>query len=328
MASSGEPNNTATKASPRTIMSTPNPLTPQGSLLEQKAKRKTNLPVIVAIFLGIHAVVLGGILMAGCKPEPKVEAKKAPEPVLPPITPPADLGSPVAPAPGIPGGAAAPGTLPPIGSAPAPGPGIGAAAPGTPGLAPLPSTPTPPPVAPIAPPVVTPPPITPEPAPAAPAGEAKVHVVAKNDSFYTMSKKYGVGMKAIEAANPGVDSTKLKIGQKINIPAAAPKAAKTTGGSAAVADSDGTYTVKSGDVLGSIAKRHGTTVAKLREANNLKTDQIKVGQKLKVPAGGAKKSSEPAAGAAAPKAEPAPAVPALPPSLPPLGEPAPKPPGQ
>ncbi|MFM8470129.1 MAG: hypothetical protein ACKODH_09190, partial [Limisphaerales bacterium] len=105
-------------------MSTPNPMNPQGSLLEQKAKRKNNLPVIVAIFLGIHAVVLGGILMAGCKPEPKPEAKRsAPEPVLPPITPPADLGSPVAPAPGTPpGGVTAPGTLPPIGIAPAPAP--------------------------------------------------------------------------------------------------------------------------------------------------------------------------------------------------------------
>lgn len=300
-------------------MSTPNPLNPQGSLLEQKAKRKTNLPVIVAIFLGIHAVVLGGILMAGCKPEPKPEAKQAPEPVLPPITPPADLGSPVAPAPGLPpGGAAAPGTLPPIGSAPAP----------TPGFAPLPATPTAPPVAPAPLPVVPFTPPAPEPAPAPPVAEAKVHVVAKNDSFYTMSKKYGVGMKAISDANPGVDSTKLKIGQKVNIPAAAPKTAKATNGSAPTADADGIYTVKSGDVLGTIAKRHGTTVAKLREANNLKTDQIKVGQKLKVPAGGAKKSSEPAASAPAPKAEPAPAVPALPPSLPPLGEPAPKPPGQ
>ena len=313
-------------------MSTPNPLTPQGSLLEQKAKRKNNLPVIVAIFLGIHAVVLGGILMAGCKPEPKVEAKKAPEPVLPPMTPPTDPGSPVAPAPGVPGGVTTPGALPPIGSAPAPlpTPGIGATAPSSPGLTPLPAVPTPPPVVPIAPPAVTPPPITPEPPAAAPAAEAKVHVVAKNDSFYTMSKKYGVGMKAIEAANPGVDSTKLKIGQKVNIPAPAPKAAKpTTGGAPAAApDTDGLYTVKSGDVLGSIAKKFGTTVAKLREANGLKTDQIKVGQKLKVPAGGAKKSSEPTTSAPAPKAEPAPVVPALPPSLPPLSEPAPKPPGQ
>ena len=103
---------------------------------------------------------------------------------------------------------------------------------------------------------------------------------------------------------------------------------KAPAGSAAAADSDGTYTIKSGDNLGSIAKRHGTTVAKLRDANGLKTDQIKVGQKLKVPAGGAKKSSEPAAGAAlAPKLD---AVPALPPALPSFGEPppAPKAPGQ
>lgn len=318
MASSGEPNNTATKASSRIIMSTPNPLNPQGSLLEQKARRKTNLPVIVAIFVGVHAVVFGGIMMAGCKPETKPEAKQAPEPVLPPITPPADLGSPVAPAP--PGGAAAPGTLPPIGSAP----GAGAPGFGAPGLAPLPTNPPVPTVA--APPAVPIVPLVPEPAPAAPVAEPKVHVVAKNDSFYTMAKKYGVSMKAIEAANPGVDSTKLKIGQKINIPAAAPKAAKTSNSSAAVADSDGTYTVKSGDNLGTIARRHGTTVAKLREANNLKTDQIKVGQKLKVPAGGAKKSGETSTNVApAPRPE---SVPALPPALPPLGEPAPRPPGQ
>lgn len=115
-------------------------------------------------------------------------------------------------------------------------------------------------------------------------------------------------MKAIEAANPGVDSTKLKLGQKINIPAAAPKPVKTNGtkgDAAAATDAGGTYTVKSGDNLGSIAKLHGTTVAKLREANGLKTDQIKVGQKLKVPAGGVKKSNEPSAGAVpAPKGMP------------------------
>ncbi len=302
-------------------MSTENPLNPQGSRLEQNAKRKTNLPVIVAVFVGIHVVVFGGIMMAGCKPEPKAEARKAPEPVLPPITPPADLGSPVAPAPG---------TLPPIGSAPPPSPGVG-----TPGLAPLPTTPVAPPVAPV--PVVPVVPITPitppvsEPPPAAPTGEAKVHVVAKGDSFSTMAKKYGVGAKAIETANPGVDSTKLKIGQKVNIPAAAPKPVKANGtktGAPAAPDSDGAYTVKSGDNLGSIAKRHGTTVAKLREANGLKTDQIKVGQKLKVPAGGAKKSSEPSGlMPAAPKPE---TVPLTPPALPSLGEPAPAPkaPGQ
>ena len=43
---------------------------------------------------------------------------------------------------------------------------------------------------------------------------------------------------------------------------------------------DETYTVQKGDTLGKIAKKFGTTVAKLREQNHLKKDTIYVGQKL------------------------------------------------
>jgi membrane-bound lytic murein transglycosylase D len=42
------------------------------------------------------------------------------------------------------------------------------------------------------------------------------------------------------------------------------------------------YTVKSGDVLGSIAQRHGVSVSKLKEWNNLKSDRIQVGEKLTI----------------------------------------------
>ena len=45
------------------------------------------------------------------------------------------------------------------------------------------------------------------------------------------------------------------------------------------------YTVKKNDTLTSIAKAHGGIKVKaLQEANNLKTSQIKPGQKLKLPA--------------------------------------------
>lgn len=40
------------------------------------------------------------------------------------------------------------------------------------------------------------------------------------------------------------------------------------------------YQVKSGDSLGLIASKHGTTVAKLKQLNQLKSDQLKVGQRL------------------------------------------------
>lgn len=113
-------------------------------------------------------------------------------------------------------------------------------------------------------------------------GITREHVVTKGDNFSTISKKYTVGVSAIAKANPGVDSSRLKIGQKLSIPAAEAATSKTVkGNGAATADA---YVVKSGDTLGRIAREHKTTVKSLREANHLKTDAIKVGQKLKLPA--------------------------------------------
>ncbi|HSC68845.1 MAG TPA: LysM peptidoglycan-binding domain-containing protein [Cellvibrio sp.] len=45
----------------------------------------------------------------------------------------------------------------------------------------------------------------------------------------------------------------------------------------------GDYKVKSGDTLGSIAKRFGTSVSAIQSANNLKSSQLKVGQNLSIP---------------------------------------------
>lgn len=43
------------------------------------------------------------------------------------------------------------------------------------------------------------------------------------------------------------------------------------------------YTIQKGDTLSKIAKTQGTTVAALKRANNLTSDFIRVGQKLKIP---------------------------------------------
>ncbi|MER8691577.1 peptidoglycan DD-metalloendopeptidase family protein [Mesorhizobium opportunistum] len=48
----------------------------------------------------------------------------------------------------------------------------------------------------------------------------------------------------------------------------------------------GTYTVQSGDTMSSIAKKTGVGVVALKQANGMKDGLLKIGQTLKVPAGG------------------------------------------
>ena len=44
-----------------------------------------------------------------------------------------------------------------------------------------------------------------------------------------------------------------------------------------------TYSVKNGDTLSDIAVKYKTTVAKIKKANNLKSDNLQIGDKLKIP---------------------------------------------
>jgi LysM repeat protein len=117
-------------------------------------------------------------------------------------------------------------------------------------------------------------PVTPAPA------AVTEHKIVRGDTFADLAKQFGVSVKAIAEANPGVDPTRLQIGQVIKIPA---PATPTGVGGANEANGSQIYTVKSGDSLTKIAGQFGTTVKALQSANNLKTDRIRVGQTLKIP---------------------------------------------
>lgn len=167
----------------------------------------------------------------------------------------------------------------------------------------VPAPTNPVPVTNVVTPPVPPPPVVP------PPSEVSEHTVVKGDSFYTLGIKYGVTIKAIAAANPGVDSSHLKIGQKLNIPPKTAPALRTDTTPPPDAGAEGVYIVKSGDTLGKIASAHGTTVKAIMAANNLKTSQIKVNQKLKLPARTAPVVPPASAPAPAPTPAPVPAVP-------------------
>ena len=174
------------------------------------------------------------------------------------------------------------------------------------------NTPPPPetnPPAPLPPPQPTPPPVP----------ETQDYTIVKGDTFATIATHNHVTTKAIMEANPGVDPKKLKIGQKLHLPAAAsaPTAqAPTAPGETDTAAAGGmqTYKVKSGDTLTTIAKHFHVTIKAIQSANNLTTTRLNVGKVLKIP------------GAAAPAPAPAP-VPAPVETLPPpsLSAPAPAP---
>ena len=159
----------------------------------------------------------------------------------------------------------------------------------------------PPDLAPMQPGYVPPaqPPYVPPIEPVAPA--VSEYVVKGGDSFYSIAKEYGTTIKAIQDANPGVDSRRLKIGQKLVLPAAS--ATGSTLAPAPATMGENMYEVKSGDTLTRIAARNNTTVKELKALNGLTTDRINVGQKLKLP--------PPPAPAPVPMAEPLPPAPPL-----------------
>lgn len=112
------------------------------------------------------------------------------------------------------------------------------------------------------------------------------YVVVKGDTLGKIAKAHGVTLKALEDANPNVQPTRMKVGDKLVIPASAggnTTAAPATTSTASTGGEE-VYVVKSGDSLTKIARTHGTTIKAIEAANNLSTTSIKVGQKLKIPA--------------------------------------------
>ncbi len=138
------------------------------------------------------------------------------------------------------------------------------------------------------------PPASPE-AAATPPAAAMEYVVAAGDTYSTIAPHFHVTVKALMDANPGVEPTRLRPGQKLHIPPPAPPTAPASNGTTATTSSgEEIYIVKSGDTLSTIATRHHTTVKAIKSANGLTTERIVVGQKLKMPKSAAPVETVPA----------------------------------
>lgn len=135
------------------------------------------------------------------------------------------------------------------------------------------------------------------PAPAPVVAAPKTYVVKSGDSASAIAKKCGCTTRDLIACNGLKNANSIRVGQTLKLPdfAKAPAGAEATAGHKAGKHAvsgkaghnlaGGAYTVKAGDSLGKIAHQHGTSVAAIKSANNLTSDNIRLGQKLVIPAG-------------------------------------------
>lgn len=121
-------------------------------------------------------------------------------------------------------------------------------------------------------------------------GKGEKYVVREGDTFADIAKSYDVSVVMLMQANEGFNR-RLSVGDSLVIPEyvrkkAEKKAVKSETKTAAKPKSNektSVYTVQSGDNLTNIARKFGTTVAKIQELNNMgNSSSLSVGQKLKV----------------------------------------------
>lgn len=125
-----------------------------------------------------------------------------------------------------------------------------------------------------------------------------IHRVGSGESLSLIARKYGVRVSDLEQWNKGLKPEKLKIGQELivrnpggvqkTVPAESFERSARTQPDLIPKESPGAgnniHTVAGGESLSSIARKTGSSVAEIKKANNLKSDQLKLGQQLQIPA--------------------------------------------
>ncbi|WP_316831593.1 LysM peptidoglycan-binding domain-containing protein [Pedobacter aquatilis] len=116
------------------------------------------------------------------------------------------------------------------------------------------------------------------------------HAVQPKEFLGKIAEKYGTTVEEIKKAN-NLSGNNLRIGQKLKIPATknieedkvVTTAETTIAATSEVKDAPGTYTVKKGESIFTIAKQYGITAYQIRKLNNLSDNNLSTGQVLKMP---------------------------------------------
>lgn len=107
------------------------------------------------------------------------------------------------------------------------------------------------------------------------------YTVKKGDTLYSIAKANNISVDTIVSDN-SLTSNNLSIGQvlKLRLPSSTTIIEECYGNDYTPPSTNETYIVKSGDNLYSIARRFNTSVDEIKRKNNLKTNNLSIGQKL------------------------------------------------
>ncbi len=108
------------------------------------------------------------------------------------------------------------------------------------------------------------------------------YIVRKGDNLYGISRKFGVSVDSIKNAN-GLSSSSLKVGDSILIPGSIDRATTVE---------PNKYVVAKNDTLSEISAKFGVSANSIKRVNNLKSNSLRIGQKLIIPSGSAKLAVE------------------------------------
>ena len=108
-------------------------------------------------------------------------------------------------------------------------------------------------------------------------GPDRQYVVGRGDSLSLIAQRHNVSLSQLRSAN-SLRSDTIHIGQALRIPGTGPAVI------AAVAPPQiSEHTIARGETLSGIAARYSISLSRLREANHLRNDTIRVGQVLVIP---------------------------------------------
>lgn len=116
----------------------------------------------------------------------------------------------------------------------------------------------------------------------------KEHEVLAKETLYGIARQYGITVKELDEANPTLESSGLKIGQKITIPGNATsteKAVLPQSKKASAKTELDTREILPKETKYSITKQYGITIKEFDKANpTIGVKSLRVGQKINIPA--------------------------------------------